>query len=145
MIEDFKILDGDPDQPIELFLNSLGGDIFSSLGIIDAMGLLKSPVHTIIQGNACSCAGIISVCGKKRYITKNSYWMGHEISVSAADYLSKIKDDYHLNLSLWDMILKIYKDRTMLIDADYDKITHGELWLNSEKCLEKGIVDEILK
>ena len=144
VIENLKILDSLSNKPVELILNSAGGDVFSSLGIIDIIGTLRSDVHTYIVGQSASCAGMISVCGKRRFITKNSFFMAHELQISNSDYLSKIKDGHNLNLLLWENILKLYKEKTKLDEQDYDRIQRGELWLNPQQCLEKGIVDEIL-
>jgi ATP-dependent protease ClpP protease subunit len=57
-------------KPIKIFLTSYGGYIFQAFLVADVIQNLKIPVHTICQGFVASAATIISLAGKKRFITK---------------------------------------------------------------------------
>jgi ATP-dependent protease ClpP protease subunit len=57
---------------IELFISSEGGEIFAALSSVDKIQNNSVPIHTITTGIVASAATLISVCGKKRYITQNS-------------------------------------------------------------------------
>ena len=46
---------------------------------------------------------------------------------------------------MWAKCLDMYKQKTKLTKEDYEQICAGELWLSSEECLKKGIIDKILK
>jgi ATP-dependent Clp protease protease subunit len=139
------VMDNEKKAPIKLLINSVGGYIDSGLALIDIMHGLRSQVYTIISGNACSMAGLISVCGHKRYITKNSVWMGHESMYEESDYISKLRDRHRFYVTLEKRIDDIFKQYTKLTKKDLKKLHSGELWLTPEQCLEKGIVDQILK
>ena len=68
--------------PIELHIHSGGGDLFSGLAAIDTIQNMKTPIHTYVQGSVASAATLMSVCGSKRFIYKNSMMLIHQISTS---------------------------------------------------------------
>ena len=135
----------DPKKPIYLEINSPGGDVSCGFSIINAIEQSKAPVHTIISGQCCSMAALVSVVGKQRYIYYNSYWMNHPLSEGQADYLQFIKDRTKFLIHLDKVTDDILKKYTRLTKADLRKISTGELWLAAEECLKKGIVDKIIR
>ena len=40
----------DPDQPIQMYINSPGGVVTAGLAIYDTMQYIRSPVHTLCMG-----------------------------------------------------------------------------------------------
>ena len=42
-----------PGKPISFYINSPGGVISDGLSVYDTMQFIKSPVHTIVMGQAC--------------------------------------------------------------------------------------------
>jgi ATP-dependent protease ClpP protease subunit len=89
-------------------------------------------------------ATFVALAGKKRLITSNGYWMGHEMSRWAADYYSKEKYRFEYEEKAWLKLRQIYMTQTKLTKKDMYKVDHHELWLDAKQCLEKGIVDEVL-
>ena len=53
----------DDDSPINLVINSSGGDVYEMLGIIDYIETLDVKVNTICRGRAMSSAAVILACG----------------------------------------------------------------------------------
>ena len=145
IIKQLRALDKLEDSPIVLWINSGGGSITNGLAIIDTIKIIKSGVITIINGIAASMAGIISVCGDKRFITENSIWMAHDGTTGGIDYFEKLYDrtDYIRNLQ--KQLLTILRNKTKLSERELTKARHGELWLFAEDCEKKGIVDAIIK
>jgi ATP-dependent Clp protease protease subunit len=135
----------DKKQPIILEINSPGGDVSCGFSIINAMEQSSAPITTIISGHACSMAALISVMGKHRQIYYNSYWMNHPLSEGHADYLNFIKDRTTFLIHLDKMTERILTAHTKLAKKDLQKINTGELWLSADSCLEKGIVDRVIK
>lgn len=131
-------------KPITLTINSPGGSVPAGLAIIDVITTISSPVDTVIIGEACSMASIISIIGRKRKITKNAVWMAHPMSTGYHDYIEHIKDFIKSADTLENIITNIYKEHTKLTKKDYDKMARGQLWLNAKECLKKGIVDKIV-
>jgi len=134
------------DNPIALYINSPGGCVDSGFAIIDAIKGVKCPVMTIITGIACSMSGVVSIAGDKRYMTENSVWMAHDVAGGIwGDYTSKViaRADYLKESQ--SKLFKFIQNHTKLNPKDINKAIHEELWLHPKDCLNKGIVDEIVK
>jgi len=143
IIESLMALDCLKKAPIMMRINSIGGHIDQGLAIIDTINMLRSPVHTAICGEACSMATLVALYGKKRLMTQNSAWMGHEMSRWGYDYYSKEKYRFKHEEEVWLEMRKMYEAKTKLTKKDMKLIDHGELWLTAQQCLEKGIIDRI--
>lgn len=145
LVKQLFILDEINHKPIYLYINSPGGSVSDGFSLINTIKLLKSPVITIINGEACSMGGLISIIGKTRYITKNSFWMGHDMRGGIwGDYSGKVEHRADFIKKCWKMIENHLREYTNLSNKDLEQLRNGELWLTPEECLEKGIVDKIL-
>jgi len=131
-------------KPITIEINSPGGSVADGMAIINAIEHISAPVYTIISGQACSMAALISVVGDKRFMYANSYWMQHSTSDIVGDYIQYIKDRTRFLCEFEHRTEKILKLNTKLTANDITKIRTGELWLNADQCLEKNIIDEII-
>lgn len=134
----------DKTKPISLEINSPGGSVPDGMSIINAMEHIEAPIITIISGQACSMAALISIVGDRRLIYANSYWMQHSTVDVVGDYINYIKDRTKFLCELEHRTEKILKARTKLTSNDILKIRTGELWLNAEQALAKGVVNEIV-
>lgn len=130
--------------PINLHIQSNGGSLFQSLYIIDLIRNIETPVHTYIDGFAASAATLISVVGEKRFMTKNSLMLIHQLSGGAIGKFSEIKDENENVDTLMKFIIQTYIKNTKLNEEELESILKRDIWLNSTFCLEKGIVDKIL-
>ena len=134
----------DTGAPIVLWINSPGGSVIDGFAIIDATTGMKSPVITIINGQACSMGGIISIFGAKRYMTKNSIWMAHDMQSGNYDYITKAEYRFEISKKLQSKAMQMFREKTKLSEKDLEQSRHGELWLDAEECQAKGIVEDIL-
>jgi len=130
-------------KEIYLEINSPGGSVSDGIAILNTIQLIPSPVITIINGEAASMAGIISVVGDHRIITPNSYWLGHPLQDLVGGTAQTIKDRGDYLIKLENNLKETFERKTKLTNKEFEQMLRGELWLNSKECLEKGIVDEI--
>ncbi len=131
--------------PIELHIHSGGGDLFSGLAAIDTIQSMKTPIHTYVQGSVASAATLMSICGSKRFMYKNSVMLIHQISTAMMygkyhEFLDEIENQ---NL-LMEKVKDLYKEKTNLTDEMLDEMLQHDLWLDAEQCLKLGLVDKIL-
>lgn len=131
-------------KPIYLEINSPGGSVPDGISIINTIEHIKSKVITIISGQACSMGALISIAGDKRLIYANSYWMQHSTSDIVGDYIQYIKDRTKFLCEFENRTEKMLRLKTKLSNMDITKIRSGELWLNAEQALQKGVVDSII-
>lgn len=130
-------------KPIILEINSCGGNVSDGISIMNTIQIVPSYIITLINGEAASMAGLISIVADRRFITPNSYWLGHPMFDMVAGSPQTIEDRGKYLQQLEEDLRKIFKNKTKLNDKDFQKMLKGELWLNSYECLEKGIVDKI--
>ena len=127
------------ETPIYLHINSYGGSVFDALSIIDTIQNCNVPVYSIIEGCAASAATLISVVCNKRYITKNSYMLIHELRSGIWGKYSEIEEEYENLTSLMDTLFSIYQENTNIKNQKTLKnLLKKDSWWNSEICLKKG-------
>jgi len=130
---------------IHLHINSDGGCAFS--GLAGASHILDSdiPVFTYVEGSAASAATILSCVGAKRFITEHSFMLIHQISTGVWGTYENLTDEKESMDSLMEMLESIYTKNTNMKKKQLKQILKRDLWMNPEKCLELGLVDEIIK
>ncbi len=130
--------------PIKLHINSYGGSVFAGLAALDYVKNSKVPVHSIIDGCAASAATLISVVAERRLIHKNSCMLVHQLSGMMWGKFQEMQDDMQNSEMLMEKIKNIYKEHTRIPKREMDKILKHDIWWEAEKCLEYGLVDEII-
>ena len=130
--------------PIHLHIQSNGGSLFHTLYIVDLIKNLNTPVYTYVDGFAASAATLISVVGKKRFITKNSLMLVHQLSGSDSGKFDELEDQMTNMKVLMSAIKMIYLNNTDINPLQLNTLLKKDLWLNSEICLLYGLVDEII-
>lgn len=134
------------DIEIELYLhiNSGGGDVFAVLSIIDLIKNNKININTIIEGQACSAATILSMVGNNRQITKHSYMLIHNISSGFWGKMHEIEDEMKNLKLLTKDIRKLYQTYSYITMKQLDQLLKKDILLNANICLKYGLVDEIV-
>jgi len=131
---------------IYLHINSFGGSIFAALAAIDNLMNSKAPVTSVIEGCNASAGTLLSLVCKNRVINQNSYMLIHQLSGILGGKMEEIKDEYTNLENIYNTIKSIYKRFTKLPETgehSLDNILKREVWLDSKKCLEYGLVDNI--
>ena len=141
----FKVKYDVEPPPIKLHINSFGGSVFAGFSTVDVILNCKTPVYTYIDGSAASAATLISVVGDKRFIYEHSHMLIHQLSSSMWGNYESMKDEME-NLDLiMGKIKKIYKEHTNMNMRQITEILKRDKWFEAEKCLELGLVDEIVE
>jgi len=130
--------------PIHLHIHSPGGSVFAGLSIADTVRSCKTAVYTYVDGSAASAATLISVCGKKRYISKNSFMLVHQPQLEWAGKYDDFMDEVENQQKMYEKIRGVYLEKTKMDEEKLDELLNHELWLDAEKCVELGLVDTIL-
>jgi ATP-dependent Clp protease protease subunit len=138
------------DRPkvLSLYINSIGGDVCSTFGLVDLMRTSKHVIRTIGVGNVMSAATLILSAGTRghRYVTQNTSVMSHQHSEEFEGKYHDIKS----RLAESDMINK----RMALILSQNSNLSEKEVkakllkstdvWLTAHQTVQYGIADFIL-
>jgi ATP-dependent protease ClpP protease subunit len=133
------------DIPMYLHINSNGGTITDAFIAIDVIKSCRVPVYSIIDGSTASAGTLISIVCKKRYIRPNAYMLIHQLSSDFWGKMSEIEDEFKNLQDTMKKIKKIYIENSKIKKKDLKKMLEHDLWLNSVKCIEYGLIDEIWK
>ena len=129
---------------IKVFINSGGGSIVSGIASMDTMLRCKVPVETYVDGFSASAATFLTVVGEKRYMSRNSYMLIHQLSSNFWGTYANF-DDEKKNLDLMMKTIKdIYKKYTKLPMKELDQMLKHDLMWDAETCLNYGMIDEII-
>jgi len=132
--------------PINLHIQSEGGSLMDTFYTIDLINNLETPVNTYVDGYVASAGSLISVVGKKRFMTKNSFIMIHQLSSTLGEGKFNDLDDNMDNLNKFmETIRNLYLKKTNIPKDRLNDILDHDLWMNSKECLDYGLIDEILE
>ena len=129
---------------IKILINSGGGSITAGISSMDTILRCKVPVETYVDGFCASAATFISVVGNKRYMSRNSYMLIHQLSSSLWGKYSEIEDEKK-NLDLMmETIKNVYKEYTKVPMKKLDEILRHDLLWDANTCLKYRLIDEII-
>ena len=129
---------------INLHIHSSGGELYSCFAVIDVIRTISTPVHSYIEGMAASAATIISVVCARRYIYKYSYMLIHQLRGGMWGKFEEMKEDMQNCEDLMEDIKAIYLEHTNIKKKDLKKFLKHDIWWRSSRCLEVGLVDEVI-
>ena len=130
--------------PIKIFINSGGGTIVSGIASMDTILRCKVPVETYVDGFSASAATFLTVVGKRRFMSRNSYMLVHQLSTTFWGTYSNFEDEKQ-NLDLMMKNIKnIYKQYTKIPMKKLNEILKHDLMWDANTCLEYGMIDEII-
>ena len=137
----------DVEPIIHVHINSYGGCLFSGFCIVDAIRKAQNEgfkIYTYCEGKVASAGTIISIVGNKRFISKNAVMLIHQLSSVFWGKFHEIEDDWENCKMLMKKLKDIYKENTKFKKRELDNLLKRDLWLESQKCLRHGLVDEII-
>ena len=130
--------------PIILHINSYGGSVFAGLSAVDYIKNSKIPVTTVIDGCAASAATLMSCVGAHRQMNRNACMLVHQLSGAMWGKFQEMQDDMQNSEMLMEKIKNIYKEHTKIPKKEMDNILKHDIWWEAEKCLQYGLIDEII-
>lgn len=133
-------------EPIKIFINSGGGEVYDMWALIDIMLNSKTPIYTYCTGYAMSAAFKIFLAGHKRFATKHATFLYHQMngwrSGKYQDLVEDRKEMDYLQEQLENYVIertKITKEE--LVDI---RISKRDVYIHSDKALELGIIEKII-
>jgi ATP-dependent protease ClpP protease subunit len=130
---------------IKLYITSYGGYVHQVFSAIDTIQNTSIPVHTICKGVSASAGTLLSMAGKKRFITENTYMLIHEIRTGHFGKYTHLVESMQNNEQLMEHIKKYYLQKTNMNLLELEEQLKKDIYWNADKCLEKGLVHEIIK
>ncbi len=135
----------DKEAPVNLMINSPGGDVHEMLGIIDYIESLNVKVNTICRGRAFSAAAIILACGTgSRMMSRRSTVMFHQSSSFLGGKMSDISAYLDNVKNIEKSIYDILADKTNKDQSWWKDNMKSDLYLTAEQLKEYNVIDTII-
>ena len=132
-------------KPIYIYLSSLGGQTNAGLALVSAIQTSKTPVYTIVLGNAESMALIVAIVGHKRYCMPNAIYLLHDGVAGGLDSTAKARDIItFITGEQEDRIKEIILSHTSLTKKQYDDKYRKEWYFFPDIAKKYGFVDYII-
>lgn len=134
------------DLVIYLHINSLGGYVTDAFSGVDAIISSEIPIYSIIEGYAASAATFLSVVCSKRFITKHSSVLIHQLSGGYWGTYQQMTDDMKNSTYLQKRIKNLYMEHTRgkMKKEKLEDLLKRDLMLSFKKCRKMGLVDELI-
>ena len=134
---------------ITLLLNSGGGDVVETLGLIDYIRNLRDSedikVNIVCRGMAMSAAAMLLSAGTGvRVASKHSKIMVHQLSSFAGGKLGDLKSNAKFAEQLEDDCNLIMEQCTNKDKSWWKDTQQNDYFLSAQQALELGILDKII-
>ena len=135
----------DPEKPINLYINSPGGDMIGLFAIHDTMQFLHAPVATTCIGQAASAAAVLLAAGAPgmRAALPNARVLIHQPHGGAQgqsiDLEIQVREVVEMRERMVEILMKATGQSRDRIMADIDR----DYTLRGDAAVEYGLVDEV--
>jgi len=148
-----------PDKPIKLYVNSPGGSVTAGLAIYDTMQFVKTPVHTMVMGQAASMGSFLAQAGEPghRYVLPESRTMIHRVSsgtrgtsgsvhvqeLEFEDARRHFEESKRLNNRLTELYVK-HNSKGKQFEELFETMKF-DTFLSAEEAVENGLADKVIE
>ena len=135
------------EEPVTVFINSPGGEIFSGFAIFDMLNFIACPVTTVVTGFAASMGSILSMAADKgrRFAMPQAKIMIHQpLLMGYQGRASECEIQAREILKTRDHLVKLYSEQTGKSREEIKKALDRDNWFTAEEALEYGLLDKVV-
>lgn len=133
----------DVDGPIELHINSPGGEVFDGIAIYNAL-IARKAVTVHIDGLAASIASVIAMAGNPVLIARQAQMMIHDGFGMAVGNASDMRDFAEQLDRTSHSISEIYAEHTGRTAEYWRAMMQAETWFSAAEAVEAGLADRLM-
>lgn len=129
--------------PVNLHLNSPGGDVFDGMAVYAALKRRSEPTTVIVDGLAASIASVIALGADKVVMAPKAKMMIHDGWTAAAGNAQDFKKLVALLDDTSNNIASVYNDKAGGGVEFWRERMQAETWYSADEALAAGLIDEI--
>lgn len=135
-----------PDEPIQMFINSQGGMITAGMAILDTMNYIKCDISTIAVGLAASMGSILLANGKKgqRFALPNSKILIHQPLGGAEGQASDIAIAAEQIIKSRTILYEFLAEKTGRSIKEIEKDADRDKYFTAKEAKEYGLIDKVI-
>ncbi|AHE51715.1 peptidase [Sphingomonas sanxanigenens DSM 19645 = NX02] len=131
-------------KPIEVHLNSPGGDMFEGIAIYNVLREHPQPITVKIMGMAASAASIIAMAGDTIEIGAASFMMIHNCWVMAVGNRHDMAETAEWLAPFDQAMVDVYTARTGAEGKQVARWMDAETYMSGTVAIERGFADALL-
>ncbi len=137
----------DPEAPIQMYINSPGGQIYAGMAIYDTMQMITNPISTVAVGLTASFGTVLLTAGTKgqRYALPNATIHMHQPLGGAQGQASDIEIQAKEILRLKARLNEILAYHTGQPLKRIEEDTERDVYMSAAEAAEYGLVDKVLE
>ncbi len=136
-----------PDEDIQMFINSPGGEVSAGMAIVDTMNFIKCDVSTISVGLTASMGTVLLSNGKrgKRLALPNSKIHIHQPLGGARGQASDIAIEAEDILKTREVLYKMLSENTGQPIKQIEKDADRDKYFTAKEAKEYGLIDKVIR
>lgn len=137
----------DPEAPIQMYINSPGGQVYAGMAIYDTMQMIPNPISTLAVGMTASFGTVLLTAGTKgqRYSLPNATIHMHQplggAQGQASDIEIQAKEILRLKSDLNHILARHTGQSVETIEHD----TNRDFYLDAAGAVNYGLVDQVME
>lgn len=137
----------DREAPINMYINSPGGQVYAGLAIYDTMQMITNPISTVAVGVTASFGTVLLAAGTKgqRYALPNATIHMHQPHGGAQGQATDIEIQAREVLRLRSNLNQILAQHTGQSLEVIERDTDRDFWMDADSAVEYGLVDKVLE
>lgn len=139
-----EINSGDSKLPLNIYINSPGGDLIEALAIFNAIKRYEGETVAYVDGIAASAASYIAMAFDKVIMPKNTMMMIHDPIGHTVGNADDMRESADLLDKFKNSILAAYADKSGKTTEEISGLLSNETWISADEALEMGFADEVI-
>jgi ATP-dependent Clp protease protease subunit len=137
----------DSEAPIQMYINSPGGQVYAGLAIYDTMQMIPNPVSTVAVGATASFGTMLLTAGAKgqRYALPHATIHMHQPLGGAQGQASDIEIQAREILRLKQVLNNLLAYHTGQSVETIENDTNRDYYMDATAAAEYGLVDQVLE
>lgn len=137
----------DSDSPIQMYINSPGGQVYAGMAIYDTMQMITNPINTVAVGVTASFGTVLLTAGTpgQRFALPHATVHMHQPLGGAQGQATDIEIQANEILRLRKQLNEILARHTGQPVEKLRDDTERDYWLTAEDAVEYGLIDKVLE
>ena len=136
----------DREAPIQMYINSPGGQVYAGMAIYDTMQVIPNQISTLAVGVTASFGTVLLTAGTRghRFALPNATIHMHQPLGGASGQATEIEIQAREILRLKVRLNEILSRHTQQPVENIQRDTERDRYLNAEQAVEYGLVDKVM-
>jgi ATP-dependent Clp protease protease subunit len=135
-----------PNQPINLYINSPGGSVYAGLAIYDTMQMISAPISTVAVGVTASMGTVLLASGAKgrRFALPHATVHMHPAGGGAQGYTEDVRIAFRELERVQTQLFHLVGKHTGHDWREIEEVFERDRFMNAIEAKSFGIVDDVL-